>query len=508
MGPGNWWRTIATEHRGWLVLAAVALGLRLLTLAVLDAPGRAATFEHGEIAARLLRGEGFAVTFLGQTGPTSQQAPWVPLVLAGCYALAGAGSPAALVAFQLLQCLVGTATVLGVAWLARQWLDDCPAAMWVAGYAAALYPPHVYMVTHIQVATWATGALVGCLALAATPSVRRSGAGAAAIGAASGVALLIEPIFALVVGVLALAVAATPLMERAADPSTARPRQALWPALGRALFVPLVALLVITPWLVRNRQVHGEWVFVKSTFGYALWQGNNPRSYGTDKIPKPGAAQLARAHDGSLADMNRALWSARRETLYIDDVLLAPSGYGRFAGLSEPARSRLLGSEAWAWILDHPGDYFRLCLRRLRYLMLFDETNPKASHPLYQVSTVVWLVLSGVGGLTLGRRWRAAWPGLAACGLLVAFHALTITSPRFRLPIEAVGMVGVAWAVTPLGQRLASRLADVNARKRTAATPAQLPPVDPPHPLRGPHRRPGVPARRRDRLGSARRRDG
>ena len=61
-----------------------------------------------------------------------------------------------------------------------------------------------------------------------------------------------------------------------------------------------VALLVIAPWTVRNWLVHGEPVFIKSTFGYAFWQGNSPGSWGTDKVPKagprrPGSTTTARS---------------------------------------------------------------------------------------------------------------------------------------------------------------------------------------------------------------------
>ena len=41
---------------------------------------------------------------------------------------------------------------------------------------------------------------------------------------------------------------------------------------------------------------------------------------------------MRQQHDGTLAGMDRALWEARHETLYIDDVLLKPTGYREFAG--------------------------------------------------------------------------------------------------------------------------------------------------------------------------------
>jgi hypothetical protein len=225
---------------------------------------------------------------------------------------------------------------------------------------------------------------------------------------------------------------------------------------------------------------------VKSTFSYAFWQGNNPDSWGTDKIPKPSAERIRLAHDGSLASINRQLWEARHETLYIDDVVLKPRGYARFRGLSEPARSRLLGDEAWAFVREQPESYARLCWQRLRYFLLFDETNPKASHPVYRASTVAWLVLAFVGALASRSHWRRLWPTWSAFAAVTAFHVLTIVSARFRAPIEPLSFVWPAIALAPvfsrLGtawgealSRLASRRADSRVEARDEPGPIVLP---------------------------------
>jgi len=222
------------------------------------------------------------------------------------------------------------------------------------------------------------------------------------------------------------------------------------PALARLATMTLVAVAVIAPWLIRNRLVHGELVFIKSSFGYAFWQGNHPMSWGTDKIPKPAAEEARRRHDGTLSDMDRALWEARHETLYIDDVVLKPLGYGRFAGLTEPQRSRLLGTEAWGFIRRDPLRYGRLCLQRLRYFLLFDETNPKASNQLYRTSTVIWLALAFVGLAATAGAWRPLWPTYAIFTLVALFHTLVIVSTRFRIPVEPLSFVWAAGAVAPV----------------------------------------------------------
>jgi hypothetical protein len=440
---------------GLALLAVVALAVRLgLTQALTRGDGPR-TYEHGEIAANLLSGGGFRVTFLGQEGPTSQQAPLYPLLLAGAYAIWGVDAPAAVLAVQCVQCAAGAALVLAVVGLAWLVLPGRESAGWCAGLVATVYPPHVYMVTHIQVAVWA--ALLLTL-LAATVLCRRwrgSRWAAALAGLLGGLLLLVEPILALALPILALAMLVIDASRTTVGPAHLRNGLG-W--LARPVIFAAVAVAVVSPWIWRNWRVHGEFVFIKSTFGYAFWQGNNAASWGTDKIPKPAADVIRRRHDGSLAGIDRALWQARHETLYIDDVLLKPNGYRQFAGLSEPARCRLLGREARAFIADQPRRYLELCGQRLRYFLLWDETNPKAAHPVYRGATLVWLALAA-GGLWLARREAGTWwPLLAICAAVTVFHALTITSARFRIPLEPLTFVWAGATLSIVASRVSTRL--------------------------------------------------
>ena len=466
---------------GLVLLALLAFALRMATVLLLSSSqGERLAYEHGTITENLLGGKGFSIAFLGTEGPTSQQAPFYPLLLIPFYACFGIGTPQALLAVQLLQCIAGTGLVLAVVWLAWSLAPDQPLVGWLAGIAAAVYPTHIYMVTHLQVALWA--ALVLTLLLGVCMSVRWRGTarGAVLAGTLAGLLLLIEPILALALPICAIAFW---LGDRESSSFRGCFRRQ---ALGRLLLWTGTAALVISPWLVRNRLVHGEFVFIKSTFGYAFWQANNPISWGTDKIPKPAAEQLRNAHDGTLAGMDRALWEARHETLYIDDVLLKPDGYREFAGLSEPERSRLLGRRAWQFIVENPARYAGLCLTRLRYFLLFDETNPKAANRLYRLATVAWLVLAGVGLLSSWRRWRNFWPTYAVFALVTVFHTLVIVSVRFRIPVEPLGMIWAAAGLAPLAAHLMPR------PRIRILRPGECDedPFDQQHVLKGPHWKP------------------
>jgi hypothetical protein len=332
------------------------------------------------------------------------------------------------------------------------------------------------MVTHLQVASWAALVLTVLLGVVLSPRFRATWRGALLAGLLAGSLLLIEPILALALPIASL------VFWLADGAGTWKTRCGLAP-LGRVAVMAGIALLVIAPWLIRNWAIHGELVFIKSTFGYAFWQGNNPSSWGTDKIPKESAEAARLAYDGSLASMDCALWEARHETLYIDDVLLKPTGYRQFAGLRETERSRLLGAQAWQFIRTQPGRYVHLCLDRLRYFLLFDETNPKAANAIYRIATVTWLVLVSVGLMVTWRRWRAFWPTYAVFALVTLFHTLVITSARFRIPIEPISFLWAATAMAPLlvhfrGWHLASLI-----RSGAATSDA----FGPDHALKGPH---------------------
>jgi hypothetical protein len=419
-------------------LFLLALALRVgLVLALRGSEAGPATYEHGQIAANLLAGRGFTTEFLGVEGKTSQQAPLYPCFLAVSFWMFGVETPASILAVQLVQCVAGALLVVVVARLGWAVAADRPWMGWLAGGLACVYPTHVYMVTHVQVAVWAALGVTGLMLLVLGRSCQ-TWPGAVATGVVSAMVVLIDPILVLAV---AAAGGAFWLQARRVDLDHGGRSARM-----RAVAAWLLAAALVTPWMVRNYHVHGEVVFIKSSFGYAVWQGNNSVSWGTDKVPKASAEQLRLGHDGSLAGVNRSLWEARHETLYIDDVLLKPAGYGRFQGLSEPARSRVLLAEAVDFIRHNPGRYARLCLRRLGYFLWVDETNPKAKNPVYRASSLFLLIGTAGGILASLGRWRTLWPTWAAYAALALFHTLTIVSARFRIPVEPLALVWTAMA--------------------------------------------------------------
>ncbi len=330
-----------------VVLVAFAVVVRVAAVAVLQSHHVArSTYEHGEIAANLLAGRGFSIKFLGAEGPTSQQAPIYPLVVASAYAVGGVEQPAALLLIELSQSVVGGLLVLGVLRLSRQIAPGYPAVAWWAGLISAVHPSLVYAATHIQVALAAATLLVWVLSWGYRAGTTGCGRDAMIAGALLALLALTDPILSLagigMVGAIALGRPGQPCQLRRAC------------RLSLVTFV--AAALGVAPWIARNAMVHGEFVAIKSTFGYAFWQGNCSQSEGTDKVIRPSVERALAGESGDvgLSSLNRRIWAAHHEAGYIDDIALSKGDLRLLGSVSEPERSRILfrrhagtGRAAW-----------------------------------------------------------------------------------------------------------------------------------------------------------------
>jgi hypothetical protein len=426
-------------------LAALALVAIALRTAAVFAIGSYrldhVTYEHGEIARNLVEGRGFMVRWLGAEGRTSQQAPVYPSLVAVFYWLFGVQSPAALFSLQIFQAGLGSLLPIAIVLLGRELLPSRSCVAWLGGLGVAGYPTLIYAVTQVQVATVVSLLTIVVLWTAARAARTSRLFDAVACGGTAGLLVLTDPIM-----VLVLLVAMVLIMFRHGQFAfgTLRPSvvSLLLAGVAHSAFAATVA-----PWIMRNYLVHGELVFVKSTFGYAFWQGNHARSFGTDKIPLPRSAPDKEAHGWGLRALERSLWRTRlMDTLYIDDAVLANERIQELARLPEPERSRQLWAEATAYIRQNPAHYARLCLLRLRYFLLFDETNPKSYVWLYRVSHLLLQGLALVGLWISRGHWLQLWPTYMLFLLVTAFHSLTIVSARFHLPLEPIEWLWAGFA--------------------------------------------------------------
>ncbi|WP_145271565.1 glycosyltransferase family 39 protein [Tautonia plasticadhaerens] len=419
-----------SHHRAIIAVALLAVAARVAAVLVLQSHTvPRSTYEHGEIAANLLDGRGFSIRFLGDDGPTSQQAPTYPVLVAAAFGVGGGETPEALLLLQLGQAILGGLTALATMALVRELAPGRPRMAVVAGLIAAVHPTLVYSATHVQVAGLAALLVTASLAMAYRSA--RTGRRGDAIGAGAvlGILVLTDPILGLISSGMAWA-----MVRGRGAAGSIRPLAT----------IGIVAALVVSPWVARNYRVHGEFVPVKSTFGYAFWQGNCAISEGTDKVVRPSVDRILDEGGGSLADRNRAFWEARHEAGYIDDVALTAEDYRTLGALGEPARSRLLFRRALDDLRADPARYPRLCLDRFRAFVLWDETNPKTRSLVYRAGHLGLTTLAVLGWIAMGPGLRRRMaPTLLAAALIAAFHALTIVSARFHVPIEPLM---AAWA--------------------------------------------------------------
>ena len=387
------------------------------------------TYEHGEIAANLLAGRGFAIKFLGADGPTSQQAPVYPAIVAIAYAIGGVETPRSLLLLELCQAVLGGVLVWGVLRLCRAIAPARPWMAWIAGLVVAIHPTLVYAATHVQVAPWGATLLIWTLAWAYQTRSSARARDAMITGGLLALLALTDPILALAMAGVAWAI----------WPIGWEPPGDGWRSLRLIAVVAIVAGVGIAPWLIRNFSIHHEFVAIKSTFGYAFWQGNCALSEGTDKVVRPSVERVLDRHQqgSGLVGLNRTLWEARHEAGYLDDIALTKADYRLLGSVAEPERSRILFKRALADLEADPARYVRLCLRRLRYFIFFDETNPKSRVLAYRVPHLALTIFAVIGLLLAPRALRnRLLPTIATVVLVTFFHALTIVSARFHIPIE------------------------------------------------------------------------
>ena len=274
-------------------LIALAIASRIAAVWVLQSHlVPRSTYEHGEIAANLLAGRGFAIKFLGADGPTSQQAPVYPAIRRGRLCDRRGRDAAIIAPLGIRPIRPGRPARSGrLAFVPV----DCarrPLMAWTAGLIVALHPTLVYAATHVQVAI--------------------SGSDPADLGAGLGLPDRVErhgsrcrdhrwpprfPGFDRPDSGLSMVGVAWAIWQAGADMPGDRRR-----SLGLIAVVAIVALVGIAPWLVRNfvdsRRVRGDQEHVRLRIlagKLRLERGN-----------RQGRAALGRTRLGSRSNRARA----------------------------------------------------------------------------------------------------------------------------------------------------------------------------------------------------------
>jgi 4-amino-4-deoxy-L-arabinose transferase-like glycosyltransferase len=412
----------------------VALVLRLAFVAAL--PSNIETRDAADYdrhAVSIATGEGYP--WAARPGrPSAYRPPGYVYFLGGVYWATGvADAPVEdrATAGRIAQALLGTAIVALCALLAARLLPGRRGVPLVAGVLAAVWLPLLLVGSVIASEPLFTVFVLG--AVLAALEVRRDAEHplrwAALAGVLAGLAALTRSNGIVIAAPLLVAV------------WTGRPRLS-----ARALAAPVVlavaTALTITPWLVRNAVVFGEFVPIATQTGAALAGTYNEASR-TDRT-SPGQ------------------WRVLRRVPEYQHI------YRGKPRTPEPVLDRRLRDAALRHARAHPGYVAEVGARNT--LRLFDlhglEITRRMAHAIgigrgWATAAIVWCwaaLALALAGLVVLRGRAGPWEAWAVAALLVlSVVFLNAESPRFRTPLEPFLIVPAAAALAALAAAVRRR---------------------------------------------------
>ncbi len=367
-------------------------------------------WEMGRIAASLASGRGFSSPFGPATGPTAWEPPLYPYLTAGVFLVFGIYSKASAFVLLSLNSVFSALTCVPIFLIARRIFSEKVAIG--SAWAWALLPNVLFWCTRAIWETSLAALLLTTIFWLALTLEDREG-------------WLPWFQFGLLWGITALS--STSLLSFL-------PAAGLWAwyrraRRGRRSFAGVALASVfffacIAPWLLRNYETFGKFIFIRDNFGAELRLGNGNGADGTlmlylDATHDPYAMRQFQA-------MGELPYIAMRKRQALDCIR---ADYGRFA---------------------------TLCLRRFVY---FWAGPPKDTQPEWVGAAknslfLAWSVLTFWG---LGRALRLRKPG---AGLLFwlfliypAMYYFVYSIPRYRHPIEPEMAILAVFVVTEAGKK-------------------------------------------------------
>jgi len=267
----SWWASARTSFL-WMVGIAFALRLGYIvadhTYKFKSLEGNFGFgFEMGRIGRAIATGHGFADPFDGQTGPTAWEPPLYPYVIAGVFKLTGVYSHASALILLSINSLFSALTCIPIFLIAKKYFSE-KVAVWTA-WLWALLPSVMYWCTRW---VWETSLAALILAVLFWLTLELEDAEGPNTWIAYG----------LLWGIAAL----TNTSLLAFLPASGlwvwyRRRKKQVPSFVGVAMASVFFVATIAPWLVRNYETFGKFIFVRSNFGAELRLGNGPGADGT-----------------------------------------------------------------------------------------------------------------------------------------------------------------------------------------------------------------------------------
>jgi 4-amino-4-deoxy-L-arabinose transferase-like glycosyltransferase len=368
-------------------------------------------WEMGRIGAALASGHGFSNPFGPATGPTAWEPPLYPYLIAGVFQVFGTYSRMSAFVLLTLNSVFSALTCVPIFLIARRIFSEKVAVG--SAWAWALLPNVMYWSTKWVWETSLSALLLATIVWLTLVLEDRDG-------------WLPWFQFGLLWGIAALN--STVLLSFL-------PAAGLWAwyrrakqgkrSLVRIVLASAVFFACIAPWLVRNDQTFGRFIFIRDNFGAELRMGNGNGADGTwMEYLHPTQDVYAMRQYQAMGELAYVAMRKRQALDYIE------ANYARFAGL---------------------------CVKRFLY---YWDGPPKATQPWWMndAKNSLFLASSVLTFWGLGRALRLRKSGVGLLFWLIllypAVYYVVFPSPRYRVPIEPEMAMLCVFVLTEAGARV------------------------------------------------------
>ena len=379
-------------------------------------------WEMGRIGASLASGHGFSNQFGPPTGPTAWEPPLYPYLIAGVFQIFGIYSRTSAFVILAFNSVCSALTCLPIFLISRRMFSERVGVG--SAWAWALLPNIMFWCTRAVWETSLSALLLAILFWLTLTMEERDG-------------WLPWFEFGLLWGIVALN--GTSLLAFL-------PAAGLWAWYRRAkagkrsfagvVLAAAVFFVCISPWLVRNYETFGQFIFIRDNFGAELRLGNGTGADGTLML------YLDPPHDPiamrQVQEMGEIAYIAMRKQQALRYI---KADYARFAGL---------------------------CAKRF---IIFWASPPKVTDPAWlgPAKDSLFLASSILTFCGLGRALRQRRPGAWLMLWLIAFYPavyyFVYALPRYRHPIEPEMTIFCVFLLLGAGKRSSDHVAALIARQ-------------------------------------------